>query len=168
MKRLSIFGLFAIAAIGATSFSDDGKAQQRLTKDQLVGTWALVSCTGANGGTPAFCVNPNGRMILGSDGRYMYSIAARGRPKCSGACGRAQMSSDQYKAAAQGFVSNFGNWSFNEADQILTANIEAALFPAAEGTDAKGRMSLVGDELHVTYQGDGGGPGRTDVWRRAR
>jgi len=156
MKRFSVLSLSAVLALAVASISDSTFAQQRVTKDQLVGTWTLVSCT-------AFCVNHNGRMMLDATGQYMITQAPRGRPKCSGTCGRAQMSGDQYKAIAQDFFSDFGNWSFNEADQTLTMTLEAALTPNAEGTQEKWKMSLTGDELRRVDAA-----GHTVLWRRVR
>jgi len=168
MKRFSLLSLSAVLALGVVSLSDSAIAQQRVTRDQLVGTWTAVSCTDANGGTPARCVNPNGRRMFDAMGHYMFSGAPRGRPKCSGACGAQQMSGDQYKAATLGFVSNFGNWSFNDADQTLTNTVEAGLFPNNEGREFKWKISLTGDELRLTAIGAGGAAGGTQIWRRAR
>jgi hypothetical protein len=168
MKRFSVLSLSAVLALGVASISASAMAQQRLTRDQFVGTWTLVSCTGANGGTPDRCVNPDGRVMFDAAGRFMVTVAPRGRPKCSGTCGRAQMSADQYKAATQGFAASFGNWSFNDADQTLTTTNEAALLPNGEGNESKNKVSLTGDELRITNILAGGAAGGTDIWRRAR
>ena len=167
MKRISMLSLSAVLALGVASISDSAFAQQKVTKDQLVGTWTLVSCTGANGA--AGCVNVNGRAMFDTTGQIMVTTVPRGRPKCSGACGRAQMSGDQYKAAMQGITAYFGNWSFNEADQTLTETLEAALFPNNEGIGGKSKVSLTGDELRIVYEAGGlGFGGRTEIWRRVR
>jgi hypothetical protein len=168
MKRFSMLSLSAVSALAVVSISDSTFAQQRVSRDQLVGTWTLVSCTGANGGTPAECVNPDGRMMLDAMGQYMFSIAPRGRPKCSGVCGRAQMSADQYKAIARAFFSNFGPWSFNDADQTVALTNEVSILPNREGREFKSKVSLTGDELRLTGIGAGGAAGDTVIWRRAR
>ena len=163
MKRLSVLGLSFLLAMGMASFPGSSDAQQKLVKDQLVGTWTLVSCTGANGGMPPFCMDPNGRLIIDASGRYIQVIAARGRPKSTTDGNRAEITPERYKAVAQGVVANFGTWSFNEADQTLTAHVEAALFPNGEGSDAKTSVSLAGDELKLV-----GTNGNMNVWRRTR
>ena len=162
-RQLSTFSGVATLAIGLASFPGSSNAQQKLVKGQLVGTWTLVSCTGANGGTPPFCVDPNGRLVIDASGRYLQLVAARGRPKSTTAGNRNAITAEEYKAVAQGVVANFGTWSFNEADQSLTAHIEAALFPNAEGTDAKLSVSLTGDELRLVAANGG-----VNVWRRTR
>jgi cytochrome c5 len=156
MKRFSMLSLSAVLALGVASISASAMAQQRVTRDQLVGTWTLVSCSFPDGRIAAFCVNPSGRQILEATGQYIHMIAARGRPKCGDACANGQVSGDQYKAIAQGVVSQFGTWSFDEADQTLTKTAETALYPDNEGRGVKWKVSLTGGELRLTA-------GRTDV-----
>ena len=167
MKKFSMLGLSTVLVLGVLSLSDSAFAQQKVTKDQLMGTWTLVSCTNANGSPRAFCANVNARMMLDAMGQYMNLGGPRGRTKCSGACGRAQMSGEQYKAIAQGFAAEFGTWSFNEADQTLTRNRETALFPNNEGEEFKEKVSLSGDELRLVHE-TGFAVGATDIWRRVR
>jgi hypothetical protein len=91
-------------------------------------------------------------------------IAARGRPKPATGLGRANVAPEEYKALAQGVVANFGTWSVNEADKTLTFHVEGALFPNAEGTDAKASViSLTGDELKVMGNALG-----VATWRRSK
>jgi len=168
MKQFSMLSLSAILALGAASISDGAFAQQRVTKDQLVGTWTLVSCTDANGGTPAPCVNAKGRTIFEANGQYMLSFAPVGRPKFDDQGGRARRSADQWKAAAQDFYSNFGPWSFNDADQTITQTNEVSIIPNREGREYKSKVSLTGDELRLTAIGAGGDAGRATIWRRVR
>ena len=159
MKRFSMIALpvMAIAAFAASSY-----AQQRLTRNQLVGTWTLVSCVNAKGNPPPFCVNPSGRAMLDAGGRYMSIIGAGGRPKLADA-DRAKRSADDYKSVAMGLAANFGTWTFNEADQSMTTRFETGLFPQNEGTENKSSLTLDGDTLKQVL--DGGG---TNIWRRAR
>jgi hypothetical protein len=44
MKRLGILGLSAMLAAGLASSPGSAVAQQKSPKEQLVGTWILVSC----------------------------------------------------------------------------------------------------------------------------
>ena len=171
MKRFGILGLSAVLAMAAASVSDNTFAQQKVTKDQLVGNWTFVTCTRADGSIPAGCVNRDGRMMLDATGQYMSASGPRGRSKCTGACGAQQMSADQYKSATLGFFSNFGNWSFDDAYQTLTLTREAALFPNNEGRVSKDNVSLIGDELRlkvIVSGGAGAGVGGTAIYRRVR
>ena len=64
-------------------------------------------------------------------------------------------------------VANFGTWSANDADKIITLHIEGALFPNREGTDEKDMVTIVGDELRLVDADPNRLPG-VEVWRRAK
>ena len=162
MKRLGILGLSAMLAAGLASSPGSAVAQQKSLKEQLVGTWILVSCDYkvADGTTFPFCVNSSGSLSFDASGRYTEVVAARGRPKFT--AGR-NSPADEFKAAALGLGANFGTWSANDADKIITRHIEGARVPNAEGTDEKDMATIVGDELRLVV--DYGG---VEVWRRAK
>jgi hypothetical protein len=162
MKRLGALTLSVIAAMAIGSYVASSYAQQRLTRNQIVGTWTLVSCVNAKGNPPAFCVNPNGRVVHDADGRYILIIAANNRPKLADAP-RGARSADEYKSVAMGFAGNFGTWTFNETDQKMTVRVEAALFPQNEGKENRIALSLSGDNLKAVDD-DGG----VSIWRKAR
>jgi hypothetical protein len=143
-------------------FAASSNAQQRLTRDQLVGTWTLVSCVNAKGNPPPFCVNPSGRAMLDAGGRYMSIIAATGRPKLADA-DRAKRSAEDYKSVAMGLAANFGTWTFNEAEQSMTTRFETGLFPQNEGNENKSTLTLEGDTLKQVQAGGG-----VNIWRRVR
>jgi hypothetical protein len=161
MEPRSILSISAMTALGLALLPSSAVAQQGTLKQQLVGTWTLVSCEAA-----PWCVNPNGTLMLDAGGRYAIMTAARGRPKATTG-NRADVKPEEYKAIAQGVAANFGTWSVNEADKTLTRRVEGALFPNVEGTDGKTTVSLAGDELKLTATNPTGV--RTDsVYRRAR
>ena len=166
MKRLSILGLSAMLAAGLASSPGSAVAQQKSLKKQLVGAWLLVSCDlkAADGTTMPFCVNSSGSLSFDASGRYVEVMAARGRPKFT--AGR-NSPADEYKAAARGFGANFGTWSVNDADKIITRHIEGALFPNREGIDTKDMATIVGDELRLV-DADPNPLTGVMVWRRAK
>src|SRR5215813_5212018 len=124
-----------------------------------------------NGAKQPFCADPspNGILILDASGRYAAVLAARGRPKFSTSptSNRSEARAEEYKAAAMGVVANFGTWSINEADKTLTQHIEGALFPNAEGADAKRTVSVSGDELKLVTPASVS-PRDEAVYRRAK
>jgi hypothetical protein len=128
-------------------------------KEQLVGTWAHVSCTIQ---TFPWCSNPNnGIHILHANGHYATVNALRGRPKFSEPARRRDAySAEEYKAAAMGLQAQFGTWSVNEADKTITYHVDGALFPNVEGTDGKATVSISGDEMTLVSAFG------TNVWRR--
>jgi Lipocalin-like domain len=159
MNRRGILCISAMTALGLALLPGSIVAQQGTLKQQLVGTWTLVSCDFKQ----PFCVNPSGSLSLDASGRYTQVLAARGRPKATIITPRADIKPEEYKAMAQGVVAQFGTWSVNEADKTLTTHVEGALFPNAEGTDARVSVSLTGDELKTA-----GASGATVVWTRAK
>jgi len=169
MLRRSILPFSAITALALALLPSSIVAQQGALKQQLVGTWMLVSCDlSANGARAPFCVDPSGSLSLDANGRYIQMIAARGRPKSTttGVANRADVTPERYKAVAQGVVANFGTWSVNDADKTLTRKAEGALFPDAEGVETKFSVGLTGDEMKLVAT-DNPAAGAT-VWRRAK
>jgi hypothetical protein len=78
MNRRNIFTLSAITVLGLAMVPSAVIAQQGTLKQQLVGTWAFVSCDAKQ----PFCTNPSsGTLMFDANGRYAQVIAARGRPK---------------------------------------------------------------------------------------
>ena len=168
MNRQCILSLLAATVLGLTLVPSGAVAQQKSLKEQVVGTWTLVSCDPpANATRQPFCVNPSGSEIFDANGRFIVVIAARGRPKATtgptGAINRADLSPEEYKAITQGMVANFGTYSVNEADKTQTLHAEGALFPNGEGRDAKMSVSVTGDEKK-TVSADG----TVYTWRRAK
>jgi hypothetical protein len=165
MYRRSIFTFSAITALGLALSPSSIFAQQGTLKQQLVGTWILVSCDPpANATRQPQCVNPSGSVSLDASGRYTTAFAARGRPKTTTSlANRADVTPEYYKAIAQGVVAHFGTWSVNEADKTLTQHVEGALFPNGEGSDLRTPVILTGDELKLVT-----GSGGTATYRRAK
>jgi Lipocalin-like domain len=149
MKRLCL-GAVIVVGLALPAFG------QSTLREQLVGAWTLVSCSGA-----PWCANPNGIHILDASGHYTTINALPGRPKFTEPSRpRDAYSAEEYKAAAVGLQANFGTWSVNEADKTITYDVDGALFPNVEGMDFKtGTVGLSGDELKI---------GSTIVWRRIK
>jgi hypothetical protein len=149
--------------------------QQQSLKDQLVGTWMLVSqeLTAPDGTKrqgPAGVVvghNPRGILILDAGGRYANVTGAADRPKFkTSGVPRLEGTAEEFKAAVQSFAANYGTWSVNEADKTLTLRLESAMIPNAEGTDDKTSVGLAGDELKLSASFASGR--RDEVYRRAK
>jgi hypothetical protein len=151
MNRRNLVRISAITALGVGLVSSTAIAQQRSLKEQLVGTWTLVSneVTPPNGtkGQP-YGENPKGILIFQAGGRYVQVDGATNRPKFKTA---GQPTAEELAAATLGhFAANFGTWSVNEGDKTLTRHYELALRPNNEGTDFKHSVNLAGDELKLS------------------
>jgi hypothetical protein len=108
--------------------------QQQTLRQQLAGTWEIVSLAPASQVTGT---NPKGYLILAGSGRYATASKNPNRPKAP-------------ERTANGFAANFGTWSVNEADKTLTVHVEGAVNSSIEGTDIKLTVNLNADELRTT------------------
>jgi hypothetical protein len=132
-------------------------------RQQIVGTWNLVSCDNKD---QLVCASPNGIVSYDANGHYSQMFVPKGRSKDIAPAGttRATLSPEKYKEVAQGVISNFGTFSVDEPTKEITFKREGALFPTAEGTEAKGTIvSLTGDDLKAKGPILG-----NSTWRRAK
>ena len=172
MNRRTALAVTTVALSGAALSTGAAVAQQRSLKDQLAGSWMLVSTetTSPSGAKRQFYgTNPRGIMILDAGGRYANVIMRPDRPKFKDRDNlRQDVPAAELGEAARAFAANFGVWSVNEADKTLIRRFEGALFPNAEGLETKASVSLAGDELKLSWNLVGGGGRGDEVWRRAK
>jgi hypothetical protein len=103
-------------------------AQQVTLKQQLVGSWTIVSweVTLADGTRRQFA-NPKGILIFDANGRYAEVIGRADRPKFKSA---SQATTEELAANTRDFfAANTGTWSVNEADKTITQRFETSLRP---------------------------------------
>ena len=171
MNRRNVIGISATTLVGLALLPRQAVAQDKTLKDQLVGTWTIVSVDNvAPDGTKRqiFGPNPKGILILDPGGRYAQILVRPGRPKFA-SNNRLQGTLEENKAAQEGAVGTFGNWSINEADKTIVVRIEGAVYPNQEGTDGKRSItSLTADELRWVNPAPGSGGKTETVWRRAK
>ena len=147
-------------------------SQQKSLKEQLVGTWTLVSWDQRNvDGTTVrlFGANPKGIAFFDSTDHYIITVMRSGRAKYAidnfGEI--AQATAEENKATAQGTITYFGTYSVNEADRTIAIRVEASSFPNWNGTDQKRFFEVTEDQLKLTVRPPRGGT--VDVlWRRAK
>jgi len=170
MNRRSIFTLSAITVLGLASVPGSAVAQQKSLKDQLVGTWTLVSSeTTAKSGVKRqlYGPNPKGVLILDGGGRYAVVQGRPDRPKIKSPS-RFEVTTEELGTAVKEFAANFGTRSVNETDKTLSRRYEGALIPNNEGTEQKYAVGLAGDELKLSNVSTVTGDKNEVVYRRAR
>ena len=137
---------------------------------KLAGLWSLVAVENVNpDGSKAlpYGSNPQGLMILDSNGSYAIQILKAGRPKV--AAGDKNKATPQENAAlVQGNNSHFGHYLTDESKSIITFKVENAFYPNWEGTIQERHYTLDGDELKymVTQTTNGGAVTAAVVWKR--
>ena len=110
MNRCTILNLCAVTTLSLALLPNSAASQQRSLKEQLVGSWTIVSNDNVTpDGTKRqiFGPNPNGIMILDADGRYALIVVNPARPKFKGNT-RLDGTPEETKAAIAGTVASFG------------------------------------------------------------
>ena len=149
--------------------SGDAFAQQKSLKEQLVGTWIYVSSTSTRAdGSKIDNPNLKAIVIYTSDGHFAFVSVRDDLPKFANP-DRARATAEEAKAVVAGSIAYFGTYSINEADKVLTANVEGSTYPNLIGTDQKRIItSLTADELKFTNPRTLTGVTLEFVWKRAQ
>jgi hypothetical protein len=142
-------------------------AQEKSVKDQIAGSWTLVSIKA--GSAEPYGANPKGVMFLGPNGQFSITIVREGVPKFA-SDNRTTGTADENKAAVQGTLAYFGSYAVNDKDQIIDMNVDASTYPNFNGTKQNRRFALAGDELTLTNPSPsgGGGAAAVQIWKRAK
>jgi hypothetical protein len=149
MKRSRIFTLATIAGLRMALSPSHLDAQPSTLKEQLVGTWTIVSWESiAPDGTRQQIANPKGFLMFDGGGRYAQVIARADRPKFKSP---GQPTAEELVAATEDFfAANAGTWRVSEAEKLLIQEFEAELRPNNEGYLFRSGITLSGDELRLT------------------
>ena len=175
MKRLSTLAVttMSLLFLGVVLFLSDAVAQNKSLKEQLVGTWKLVSSHNVRSdGSRIDNIGPGpkGILIYTSDGYFALVNTRSDLPKLV-SNSRDLGTPEEYKAVVQGSIAYFGTYSVNEADKVITAQIEGSTFPNAIGGPDQKRIitSLTADELKFTNPAATSRGGTLElVWKRAK
>jgi hypothetical protein len=170
MNRRHILGLSLTTAAGLALLSGSALAQQKSLKEQLVGTWTLVSSdnVGADGTKrQLFGAKPKGVLTLDASGHYTQMYFRTDLPKFK-VNNRLEGTPEENKAVVHGTSAQFGTWSVDEAGKTLTRRIEGSLLPNQVAAETKNPVTLVGDELKMTATAPGSGGTSENVFQRAK
>jgi hypothetical protein len=170
MNRRNILTLSAIATIAFALLSGSSFAQQKSLKEQLVGTWTLVSFDSFDSsGTKV----PNmegadikGQLIFTGDGHMSNQMITQ-FPKIASS-DRLKSTPAEDKAVAHGILSYFGTYTVSESDKTILLNIERSSFQNQVASNVKRVATLTGDELKIDNPGRQAGGRTVTVWRRAK
>jgi len=160
----------AVTALGLAVLPDIAVGQQKSLKEQLAGTWRIVSNDNvAPDGTKRqlFGPSPKGILVLAANGQYSQIIVRPDTPKFK-VNNRLQGTPEENKAAVHGTTATFGTWSVDEANKMLIVRNEGGMFPNQLGTETKRSVTLAGDELKVSNPAPGSGGKSDSVWKRVK
>jgi Lipocalin-like domain len=158
-------------AAGIVLAGGPANAQQKPLKDQLVGTWTVVSqytVTPAGKREESYGEKPIGRLIFDAGSRFSYILFNPARPKFASR-DKNKGTPEEYAAAVQGGQAYFGTFSVNEANDRIVYHIEGALEPSWQGTDRTGAsVTLIDDELKYNATTPATGVAAYQVWKRMK
>lgn len=157
-----------ILALAAAMVAIALPAQAAGVRDQLVGTWELVSLTVNQGDRKVdlFGTAPRGIQVMTEDGHFVNFITRESLPLYAGA-NRMQGTPEEYTAVAQGSNALYGTWELDEAAGIVTFNVDVSTFPNWEGEQQRRKFTLEGDTFRYVNPMTAIGPGSVDVvWKR--
>ena len=137
-------------------------------RDQILGTWALVSNSDQNSdGTPKWGNNREGSLIFESNGRYSFVIIRSDLPKFA-ANSADKGTSEENASVVHGSFANFGTFTVDdEVKKSFTTNIEASIYPNIVGRSLTRTITAIGpDELQYTNAATATGASANAVWRK--
>src|ERR1700730_12763284 len=162
------FSLAVLGSIVVGLASNSASAQQLSLKEQVVGTWTLVSATIERDGKniEPFGSNPLGYMMFDADGHFSVNFVRADRPIFA-SNNRDTGTPDENKAAMQGNISAFGRYNV-EPDGSLTFQIVGSTFPNGNGTTQKRKVEISGDQMKYITPATSIGGAAVSILTRAK
>jgi hypothetical protein len=170
MRQYCVLGICAVAMCGLVSMPTSAISQQKSLKDQLIGTWIIVSNDSvAPDGSKhqIFGPNPKGILVFDGTGQYVQIIVKPDVPKFK-VDNRLKGTPEENTAAVHGTTATFGTWTVDEASKTVTVRYVGGMFPNQTGTDSKRTVSVSGDELKVSNPATASGMKSDSVYRRSK
>jgi Lipocalin-like domain len=170
MNSRTVLGVMTsmVLCTGIVLSSSFATAQQKSLKEQLIGTWTIVSNDNvAPDGTKRqlFGPNPKGILVLAANGHYAQIIVHPDRPNFK-VNNRLEGTPEENTAAVHGTTATFGTWSVDEASTTLIVRNEGGMFPNQVGTESKRSVTLAGDQLRIGNPNPASGGRSESVWKR--
>jgi hypothetical protein len=99
----------------------------RTAKEQLVGSWTLVSLTAGEGVDQPlpYGPNPKGSMMADANGRFMITVVRSDLPNFA-SNNRMVGTPDENNSVVQGSIAYYGAYTIDEATRVI---IEGSTFP---------------------------------------
>lgn len=152
MNRRNVLNLSVIATCGIIMLPSSALSQQRMLKDQLVGTWNVVSWErSAPDGTKVhtFGTSPQGINFFGDNGRFFVFFARSDLPKLASNI-RAKATPQEAMALYQGTIAYHGTYTIDDAAKAINLRIEVTTFPNQAREQKRMIVSIADNDLTYT------------------
>jgi hypothetical protein len=160
----------ALLCLAVGLSASDSLAQQKSLKEQLVGTWTLVSSDQVRSDgsmVKQFGANPKGINVFDTNGRFFLMIAGADNSKIVSN----DLSKTNFEEIGSLIVESIaydGTYTVNEAAKVAILHIDASTFPNQVGTDQKRTItSLTADDLKYSTPAAMPGGQIHQAWKRA-
>ena len=157
------------SAVGLSA--SDSLAQQKSLKEQLVGTWTLVSSDQVRSDgskVQQFGANPKGINVFGPNGWFFFMFASADNAKIASKDPGSKWNSREESGLTIESIAYYGTYTVNEAEKVIFLHLEASTFPNQIGTDQKRTItSLTANELKYSSPAAIPGAQVHQVWKRA-
>jgi Lipocalin-like domain len=145
-------------------------AQQKSLKEQLVGTWTLVSSDQVRpdgSKLKQFGANPKGIDVFDANGRFFVMIAGADNSQIA-ARDSAKANSEEIGGLIAESIAYYGTYTVNDEVNVISLHLDASTFPNQIGTDQKRAItSLTANELKYSSPAAISGVQVHQVWKRA-
>jgi len=145
MRRLATAAVLA----GTTALLSPGIAAAQALKDQIVGSWRLVSIYNEENGAKRqlFGEKPVGLLMFDRSGNVIQFLSKPDLPKFASA-NRLKGTDKEYREIMQGIVAGFGTYTVQGDAVAIKWN--ASTYPNRIGSTEKRVYKIAGDELSST------------------
>ena len=169
MKKLFAIILFVSPAYLSVAQTNQFHLSKKL-QQQFVGSWSLVAVENINpdsSKTLPYGENPQGLLVFELNGDYAIQILKAVRPKVA-ANDKNKATPEENAALVQGNNSHFGTYSIDEANYVITFNVQHAFYPNWEGDVQQRSYTLENNVLKyvVTHTTNGGAITAVVVWKK--
>jgi hypothetical protein len=160
----------ALLCLAVGLSASDSLAQQKSLKEQLVGTWTLVSSDQVRSDgskLKQFGTNPKGINVFGANGRFFLMVASADNSRIAARDPNETNQEDVGGLIAES-IAYYGTYTVNEEVNVISLHLDASTFPNQIGTDQKRAItSLTADELKYSSPAATSGFQVHQVWKRA-
>ena len=160
----------ALLCLTVSLSAGDSLAQQKSLKEQLVGTWTLVSSDQVRpdgSKLRQFGANPNGINVFDANGRLFSMMASADNSRI--ASNDRSMTQSEEDGLIVESIAYYGTYTVNDEVNVISLHLDASTFPNQVGTDQKWSItSLTANELKYSSPAVKSGDQVHQVWKRAQ